>query len=137
MKNNINVKLKGKLIIRLDNKVLLVDHNEVNIDDALMILSHSIAKLNYNAGIDIIKATGVLLDVVHDTKTITSVVNLQDEPTITFRTIFNPGDFNGTITKLELGSSLLSKFFSKKEGISIFKPATSQLEVIWTITINN
>jgi len=131
--DNLNIGIKGQVSIRKEGKLIYRKHNEIT-SDALKIIMMSLAGVPNKPFIDIMVASGDFDDVDLD------IFDTEYDPTegsITFIATAFEGSFDGTLTKLELRSSLLGLSLAIKEPLSIVKDDSTRLQFEWKITITN
>lgn len=132
-KNSLNVGIKGFVTI-LSNKdgKVLEEHNAIDVINAPEILLRSLTNLDFDKTINSIRVEGNFG--IFD-KPISSAEYNGTGQSITFSTIMEEGDFDGTINKLSLRSTALGLNLANKENLSILKDSQSRILITWRISL--
>lgn len=133
MKDKVGIKIKGHVKVFKENKRIFSRHNEIT-TDSLQIIMRCLSSVPLNPSIDLITVGGDFDPV--DLEIFDSVYDMADN-SITFIANAFEGSFNGTITNMQLRSSLLGLNFAERDDVSIIKDDAERLKIQWTIRITN
>lgn len=127
MTDKLSPKLSGEITILRDGIPVFKESNTIT-GDALEIMLNLFA----DQAIDQIRFIG---DFVTTDKLISSKTVDLPNSTVTFVATAYEGDFNGTISEMNLRMSFLNKNIAIKTGLSILKNYAAEIEVQWKIKL--
>lgn len=134
MDTNVKLKIQGQITITsIQNKIetdVIKINNQIE-TSAIEIITKCLTGIDYHKSLDRVIATG---PGILATAPITAVT-YPSENEIILTYIFEEESFQGEITKLALGSTVLNKDFSTKEGLNINKDSNMRLKINWKIKI--
>ena len=133
--DNINISYKGEVkiyAIRGDSSELIYDDSNLILENAKKILVHAAGGDSYV--IDTIEVYKTSVKIAED-------LSLQVEypigdKSVKFFATFDEASFNDTLDEIRLVSSVGGDF-AEVTGLSHTKDGVTQLQIEWTITINN
>ena len=133
MNDNFKIGLAGFINITSNNKNIFSSYNEIK-PTALEIITRCLSQTDLSKSLDKIKVSG---DFGEFDREITFVEYNALENSMKFRAFFYESDFDGTITKMELLCTALSKVFSSKDNISLTKDGQTRIQIDWKIFVTN
>ena len=133
MNDNFKIGLAGYINITSNNKNIFSSYNEIK-PTALEIITRCLSQTDLSKSLDKIKVSG---DFGEFDREITFVEYNPLENSMKFRAFFYESDFDGTITKMELLCTALSKVFSSKDNISLTKDGQTRIQIDWKIFVTN
>lgn len=133
MNDNFKIGLAGFINITSNNKNIFSSYNEIK-PTALEIITRCLSQTDLSKSLDKIKVSGDFGEFDRD---ITFVEYNPLENSMKFRAFFYESDFDGTITKMELLCTALSKVFSSKDNISLTKDGQTRIQIDWKIFVTN
>lgn len=133
MNDNFKIGLAGFINITSNNKNIFSSYNEIK-PAALEIITRCLSQTDLSKSLDKIKVSG---DFGEFDREITFVEYNPLENSMKFRAFFYESDFDGTITKMELLCTALSKVFSSKDNISLTKDGQTRIQIDWKIFVTN
>ena len=133
MNDNFKIGLAGYINITSNNKNIFSSYNEIK-PTALEIITRCLSQTDLSKSLDKIKVYG---DFGEFYREITFVGYNPLENSMKFRAFFYESDFDGTITKMELLCTALSKVFSSKDNISLTKDGQTRIQIDWKIFVTN
>ena len=133
MNDNFKIGLAGFINITSNNKNIFSSYNEIK-PAALEIITRCLSQTDLSKSLDKIKVSG---DFGEFDSEITFVEYNPLENSMKFRAFFYESDFDGTITKMELLCTALSKVFSSKDNISLTKDGQTRIQIDWKIFVTN
>lgn len=133
MNDNFKIGLAGFINITSNNKNIFSSYNEIK-PTALEIITRCLSQTDLSKSLDKIKVSG---DFGEFDSEITFVEYNPLENSMKFRAFFYESDFDGTITKMELLCTALSKVFSSKDNISLTKDGQTRIQIDWKIFVTN
>lgn len=133
MNDNFKIGLAGFINITSNNKNIFSSYNEIK-PTALEIITRCLSQTDLSKSLDKIKVSG---DFGEFDREITFVEYNPLENSMKFRAFFYESDFDGTITKMELLCTALSKVFSSKDNISLTKDGQTRIQIDWKIFVTN
>ena len=133
MNDNFKIGLAGFINITSNNKNIFSSYNEIK-PAALEIITRCLSQTDLPKSLDKIKVSG---DFGYFDREITFVEYNPLENSMKFRAFFYESDFDGTITKMELLCTALSKVFSSKDNISLTKDGQTRIQIDWKIFVTN
>ena len=133
MNDNFKIGLAGFINITSNNKNIFSSYNEIK-PTALEIITRCLSQTDLSKSLDKIKVSG---DFGEFDREITFVEYNTLENSMKFRAFFYESDFDGTITKMELLCTALSKVFSSKDNISLTKDGQTRIQIDWKIFVTN
>jgi hypothetical protein len=133
MTDNINIGLKGHIIITSSSgEILFEEHNEIE-SSAITIVARCLTQLDFSKAVDKIRASGNFTAYERE---VTKVDYNAGENSVKFTAVFFEEDFDGIVTKLELRCGTLNLNFAKKEGLNLAKDNNSRIQVDWKIYVS-
>ena len=133
MNDNFKIGLAGFINITSNNKNIFSSYNEIK-PTALEIITRCLSHTDLSKSLDKIKVSGEFGEFDRE---ITFVEYNPLENSMKFRAFFYESDFDGTITKMELLCTALSKVFSSKDNISLTKDGQTRIQIDWKIFVTN
>ena len=133
MNDNFKIGLAGFINITSNNKNIFSSYNEIK-PTALEIITRCLSQTDLSKSLDKIKVSG---DFGEFDREITFVEYNPLENSMKFRAFFYESDFDGTINKMELLCTALSKVFSSKDNISLTKDGQTRIQIDWKIFVTN
>ena len=133
MNDNFKIGLAGFINITSNNKNIFSSYNEIK-PTALEIITRCLSQTDLSKSLDKIKVSG---DFGEFDREITFVEYNPLENSMKFRAFFYESEFDGTITKMELLCTALSKVFSSKDNISLTKDGQTRIQIDWKIFVTN
>lgn len=132
MNDVFKVGLQGEVTILRNGKLVYRERNTITVD-AKEVMLNCLALPTSGNSIDGIRFIGDFTTVL---KPISNrVVDLGDG-SVTYTATAYEGDFNGTISDLNLNMGTINKNLAVKTGLSILKNDMAEIEVNWKIKLN-